>query len=58
MPKKAYKKKRAYKAACREKARQGLMNHADGTFKPARDFADDGMRRDYFAGYKLGKVAP
>lgn len=51
MPKKAFKKKKHFQAVCRDKAKQGLVNHPDGTFRPYAQTRDDSMKRDYMRGY-------
>lgn len=51
MPKKAFKKKKHYQRVCRAKAKEGMVNHPDGSFRPYAQTKDDAMRRDYMAGY-------
>jgi hypothetical protein len=53
MPKKAFKKKKAWKRACYAKARQGLMNRPDGSFHPIPTTSLDGMVLGYKAGYRI-----
>ncbi len=54
MPKKAYKKKKAYQAAMRKQVKDGLINNVDGTWVRYNESGLLGnMHRDQRAGYKL-----
>lgn len=55
MPKKTSRKKKAFKAACRDMAMKGMMNTPDGSFKSFSQCQDNAMVDHYKGGYKIPK---
>lgn len=51
MPKKAEKKKKAWRKACREKVKQGLFNDPDGKWVSKTGLKNDRMAEMMTAGY-------
>jgi hypothetical protein len=51
MAKKVLKKQALYKAFCREQVKQGLINHADGSWR--RFDSNKAMDRDCLSGYNF-----
>jgi hypothetical protein len=45
---KTHAKKKAYRAWCKEQAREGRMNQANGLFTNRSGATDNSMKRDYF----------
>ncbi len=48
------KKRARRKAAEYAMAKKGLMNAADGSYRPIGQMPDDGMKAGYKAGYRIG----
>lgn len=49
---KIHVKKKLFQRFCRDQVKQGLINHADGNWKPAQ--STKAMDNSMIAGYKLG----
>lgn len=55
MPKKAHKKKAAWRRACREQVKKGMINKADGTWISAGQADKNAMVGHMIAGYHFNR---